>query len=58
MKQYLIQKNGKFVRDFSDGERFTVIFSLAERYTSKKAAAAMASLYGRRNGKGYKVVSI
>jgi len=56
MKTYAIKKNGKFVRDFSDGKRFTTSFNLIELYTNKKAAEIAAREYGKKNGKGYQVV--
>lgn len=55
---WAIKKDGKFVRDFSDGLRLTTQHSLIEKYTSKKAAEENARYYGRMNGKGYHVVQM
>lgn len=49
-------KSGKYVRDFSNGCRFTIECNQIEFYTSKKAAINAAREYGRTNGAGYKVV--
>lgn len=58
MKLYCIKKNGKFVKDFTDGEKLTIDFMKAEKYTNKKSAIIAAQEYGKRNGKGYTVVEI
>ena len=55
MKFYVIKKDGKFVKDFSEGKKTTVQFSQIEFYTSRKAAIEAAREYGRMNGKGYSV---
>ena len=51
-------KNNKFVRDMTDGEKFTIQYNLIEKYTTKKAAVEAAKVYGRLNGAGYHVVKI
>lgn len=53
---YLIKKNGKFVKDYTEGTKLTSNYNLAEKYTSKKAAQIAAQQYGRINGAGYTVV--
>ena len=59
-KTYAIKNatTGKFVKDYSDGKRFTTVIDQVERYTSKKAAIAAAQAYGKENGAGYKVVEL
>ena len=58
IKTYAIKntETGKFVKDYSDGKKFTTVIDQVERYTSKKAAIVAAQEYGRENGAGYKVV--
>ena len=58
MKLYCIKKNGKFVRDFTDGEKLTSNWNLVEKFTSKKAATVAAQAYGKIYGKGFKVVEL
>lgn len=58
MKLFAIMKNNKFVRDFSDGKRFTTQYNLIETYTAKKAAEEAARAYGKANGAGYHVVQL
>lgn len=53
---WAIKKDGKYVRNFSDGKKLTAGFYNIERYTNKKSAEIMAREYGRKNGKGYTVV--
>lgn len=53
---YAIKKDGKYVRQYSDGLKTTTRFDLIELYTSKKAAQEAAREYGRKNGKGYSTV--
>lgn len=55
---FAIMKNGKFVKDFTEGKNFTTNFTLIERYTDEKSAKIAAQQYGRNNGAGYKVVKI
>lgn len=55
---FTIMKNGKFVKDFTDGEKLTANFSLAEKYTDEKSARIAAQQYGRSIGTGFKVVKI
>lgn len=56
MKVYTIMKNGKYVKDYTDGEKLTTNFALAEKYTTEKAARVAAQAYGREYGKGFHVV--
>lgn len=58
MKVYLIKKDGKYVKDFTDGEKLTKVLSLAEKYTSKKSAVIAAKMYGKNFGKGFTVVEM
>ena len=58
MKLFAIMKNNKFVRDMTDGERFTTNWNLIEKYTNKKSAEEAARAYGRANGAGYHVVQL
>lgn len=53
---WAIKKDGKYVKNFSDGKKLTVCFYNIERYTNKKSAEIVAREYGRKNGKGYTVV--
>ena len=53
---YAIMKDGKYVKEFSEGREFTKGRNHAEYFTNKKSASVCASEYGRKNGKGYKVV--
>lgn len=55
MTVYVIKKDGKFVKDFSDGAEFTKNIRSSEKYTSLKSARIAASQYGRKYGKGYSV---
>ena len=57
---YAIKKNGKYVKDFSNGTEFTTLrgWNWIEKYTTKKAALVKAQEYSRNNGKGYSVVEI
>lgn len=56
-KIYAIKKDGKYVKDFTDGEKTTMQYGQIELYTDKKAAQMAAREYGRTNGKGYSVVA-
>lgn len=58
MKAYMIMKDGKYVKDFTDGEKLTSNWNLAEKFTSKKAATVAAQAYGKVHGKGFKVVEL
>ncbi len=58
MKLFAIMKNNKFVRDMTDGLRFTTQYNMIEKYISKKDAEVAAREYGRLNGVGYHVVQI
>ena len=55
---YAIKKNGRFVKDFSDGAEFTSNPDWVEKYSSKEAALVAARDYGRAHGKGYHVVEL
>lgn len=57
---FVIMKNGKFVKDFSEGTKFTSnpYTNQVEKYLSKRSAEEAAREYGRKNGKGYKVVEL
>lgn len=55
---FAIMKNGKYTKDFTDGEKLTSNYALAEKFTSKKAAIVTAQQYGKDHGKGFKVVKI
>lgn len=55
---YAIMKDGKYVKEFSEGQEFTKGRNHAEYFTSKKSATTCASEYGKKNGKGYKVVEV
>ncbi|MCC8045645.1 MAG: hypothetical protein LIP12_09130 [Clostridiales bacterium] len=57
---YGIKKNGKFVKDFSEGKEFTTLrnFNQVEKYLTKKGAVIAAQGYGNKNGAGYTVVEI
>ena len=57
---FVIMKNGKFVKNFSDGTKFTsnLYTNQVETYLSKKSAKETAREYGRKNGKGYRVVEL
>ena len=55
---FVIVKNGKYVLDFTDGEKFTRDLSKAEQYMNEKSAKVVASEYGRKNGSGYHVRKI
>ena len=52
MKIYMIMKNGKYVKDYTDVKVLTTSFKMAEKYTEEKAAIKAAQQYG----KDYKVV--
>lgn len=52
MRTYMIMKNGKYVKDYTDGKALTTSFKMAEKYTEEKAALKAAQQYG----KNYKVV--
>lgn len=58
MKIYMIMKDGKYVKDFTDGEKLTSNWNLVEKFTSKKAAIVAAQAYGKIYGKGFKVVEL
>ena len=49
-KPYVIKKNGKFVRDFTEGKSLTASFDKAEKYTSKRAAIVAAQVRKALNG--------
>lgn len=55
---FVIMKNGKYTKDFTDGEKLTVNYTLAEKFTNKKTAMTTAQQYGKDHGKGFKVVEI
>lgn len=55
---YAVKKNGKFVREFSEGMEFTGNKKYIEYYRTKRSAVVAASEYGRKNGGGYSVVEI
>ncbi len=57
---YGIKKNGKYVKDFSEGTEFTTLrnYAWVEKYTSKKGATTAAQEYGKKNGAGYTVAEI
>lgn len=55
---YTIKKDGKFVKEFSEGEEFTNSKTHAEYYTNKKSAIIAAQEYGRKFGSGYTVKEI
>lgn len=56
MKVYTIMKNGKYVKDWTEGEKLTTNYNLAEKYTNKKSAEAAARQYGKAYGTGFYVV--
>lgn len=58
MNVFVIMKNGKFVKDFTDGTKVTIDYRAAEKYVSKKNAVLAARQYSRDNGKGYSVVEV
>lgn len=58
MNVFVIMKNGKFVKDFTDGTKVTTDYRAAEKYVSKKNAVLAARKYSRDNGKGYSVVEV
>jgi hypothetical protein len=58
MKIFVIMRNRKFVRNMTDGKRFTTQYDLVEKHTNKKAAEAAAREYCRMNGAVYYVVQI
>lgn len=55
---FVIMKNGKFVKDYTEGKKLTSAFSKAELYKDKKSAEVAAQQYGKVNGKGFKVVKL
>lgn len=55
---FVIMKDGKFVKDFTDGKKLTTNFILAEKYTEHKSACIAAQQYGKSSGNGFKVVKI
>lgn len=55
---FTIIKNGKYVKEFSNGEEFTKGKNHAEYYNKKKSAVIAAQEYGRKFGAGYTVVEI
>ena len=55
---YAIKKNGKYVKDFTDGEKLTVLFNLIELHRTKASALNSAREYGRKYGKGFTVVEM
>ena len=55
---YGIKKDGRYVKDLTDGEVLTKTTWKAERYTTKAVAVKMAREYGRRYGKGFTVVEL
>ena len=57
-KLFTIKKNGKYIKDFTDGCELTADLSKAEQYTSKKSALVVAREYAKQNGNGYTVVEI
>ena len=60
MKIYAIKKNGKYVKDFSNGTEFVNLsnWRAVEKIMDKKAAIRIAQEYGRKNGSGYEVVEL
>lgn len=56
MQLFAIMKDGKYVKDFTEGEKFTTNYNLAEKYTNKKSAEAAARQYGKAYGTGFHVV--
>ena len=55
---FAIKKNGKYVKDFSDGEELTTVFNQIELYRTKASAVNAAREYGSKYGKGYTVVKM
>lgn len=57
---YAITKNGRYVKDFSNGTEFTTLrnWSWVEKYTTKKGAVQAAQTYGKENGSGYHAVKL
>ena len=55
---YVIKKDNKYVKDFSNGEEFTKQYDKAEKFTDKQSANEYAAKYSKWYGKGYKVVTI
>ena len=55
---FTIKKDGKYVKDFTDGKEVTLNWDLMEKYLTKESAVAAAREYGQKNGKGYSVKEI
>lgn len=55
---FVIKKDGKYVKDMTDGSEFTKSYQQAEKYTNKKSAQEAARDYARRYGKGYSVFNV
>jgi len=55
---YSIKKDGKWVKDFSDGAELTSNKKFRELYRDKKSAVQMAREYGRKYGSGFVVVQV
>lgn len=55
---FVIMKSGKFVEDYTNGEKLTSSYDKAEKYNNKKSAITAAQEYGRKNGGGYSVTKI
>ena len=55
---YVIKKDNKYVKDFSNGEEFTKQYDKAEKFTDKQSVNECAAKYSKWYGKGYKVVTI
>lgn len=55
---FVIKKDGKYVKDMTDGSGFTKSYQQAEKYTNKKSAQEAARDYARRYGKGYSVFNV
>lgn len=55
---FVIMKSGKYTKDFTNGEKLTASYTLAEKFIDKKAAMTVAQQYGKDHGKGFKVVEI
>ena len=58
MSMYAIKKDGRFVKDFSEGAEFTGSFKWIEKYRTYKSALLAAQSYGKVHGKGYHVVEL
>lgn len=45
MTIYTIKRDGKYVRDYTDGAKLTSNYNMAEKYTDKKSAIEAAREY-------------